>query len=177
MVPVWLAPILAEGLSLIGNAALAYGKGWVKEKTGVDLDKASLSKEDYLKLKQFELEHEEELIRLRQEDDKLSVAVEKMYLDDVDSARKMQQAALAQDDKYSKRFIYNYAWFWSIMVCVYLAFVTFGTIPKENIRFADTILGFCLGTLISTIVFFFFGTSRGSSKKDDTIRELLLKDK
>jgi hypothetical protein len=177
MVPVWLAGILAEGLQLVANAAMAKGKDWVKEKTGVDLDKASLSKEDYVKLKQFEMDHEEELIRLRQEDDKLSVAIDKMYLDDVANARKMQEAALAQNDVTSKRFIYNFAWFWSLMACIYLGFVTFGEIPQQNVRFADTILGFVLGTLISTIIFFFFGTSRSSYKKDETIKELLLKDK
>lgn len=72
MLPVFLAPLLQQGLSLIGNAVLAKGKDWVEEKTGVKLDQP-LSAEDSFKLKQFELEHEEELLRLRIEEKKLNL--------------------------------------------------------------------------------------------------------
>ena len=37
-IPALLAPLLAQGLSLIGNAVMAKGKDWVEEKTGVRLD-------------------------------------------------------------------------------------------------------------------------------------------
>lgn len=72
MLPVFLAPLLQQGLSLIGNAVLAKGKDWVEEKTGVKLDQP-LSAEDSIKLKQFELEHEEELLKLRIEEKKLNL--------------------------------------------------------------------------------------------------------
>lgn len=72
MLPVFLAPLLQQGLSLIGNAVLAKGKDWVEEKTGVKLDQP-LSAEDTFKLKQFELEHEEELLRLRIEEKRLNL--------------------------------------------------------------------------------------------------------
>lgn len=72
MLPVFLAPLLQQGLSLIGNAVLAKGKEWVEEKAGVKLDQP-LSAEDTFKLKQFELEHEEELLRLRIEEKKLNL--------------------------------------------------------------------------------------------------------
>lgn len=70
--PLFLAPLLQQGLSLIGNAVLAKGKDWVEEKTGVKLDQP-LSAEDTVKLRQFELEHEEELLRLRIEEKRLNL--------------------------------------------------------------------------------------------------------
>lgn len=72
MIPALLAPLLSQGLSLIGNAVLAKGKDWVEEKTGVKLDQP-LSAEDTLKLRQYEMDHEEELLRLRIEEKKLGI--------------------------------------------------------------------------------------------------------
>lgn len=76
-IPAFLAPILAQGLGLIGNAVLAKGKDWVEEKTGVKLDQP-LSAEDTLKLRQYEMDHEEELLRLKLEENKLDVEVFKI---------------------------------------------------------------------------------------------------
>lgn len=71
-IPALLAPLLSQGLSLIGNAVLAKGKDWVEDKTGVKLDQP-LSAEDTLKLRQYEMDHEEELLRLRIEEKKLGI--------------------------------------------------------------------------------------------------------
>ena len=165
--PAFILPLLAQGLNLIGNAAMVKGKEWIKDKTGVDLDVANLSQEEFVKLKQYEMEHEEELLRLQQEDDRLEVELEKAYLADRDSARQMQMTALQQDDTFSKRFVYWFAIGWSLIAGVYIFGITFGTIPEENVRFADTVLGFMLGTIVATILQFFFGSSRSSQKKDD----------
>ena len=173
MLPALLAPLLAQGLSLVGNAVMAKGKDWLQEKTGVDVSKASLSDEDFLKLKQFEMEHQEELIRLRQEDDKLSVEIDKAYLADTQSARQMQTAALSQSDLFSKRFIYYFAMFWAVAAAIYIGFITFAPIPEANIRFADTVLGFLLGTIVSQIISFFYGSSRSSQSKDELIKSVV----
>lgn len=71
-IPALIAPLLTQGLSLISNAVLAKGKEWVEEKTGVKIDQP-LSAEDTLKLRQYEMEHEEELLRLRIEEKKLGL--------------------------------------------------------------------------------------------------------
>jgi len=171
--PAFLIPILAKGLHLIGNAALIKGKKWVKEKTGVDLDESSLTSEDYVKLKQYEMEHEEELLKLQQEDDRLELEETKVFLADIQSAREMQIAALGQTDLFSKRFVYYLATFWSLSTAAYIGFITFSEIPEDNVRFADTILGFLLGTIIAAILNYFYGSSRSSHNKDETFRQVI----
>jgi predicted permease len=87
----------------------------------------------------------------------------------------MQVAALQQNDLLSKRFVYYFAAFWSVTAALYIAFITFGDIPESNVRFADTILGFILGTVIATIIQFFFGSSVGSKEKHNTLEALVKK--
>lgn len=99
----------------------------------------------------------------------LDMEYAKLEAADRDSARKMQMAALSQDDVFSKRFIYYYASFWSICAAFYIGFITFGQIPESNVRFADTILGFLLGTVIATIMQFFFGSSKSSKDKTEAM--------
>jgi hypothetical protein len=53
-------------------------------------------------------------------------------------------------------------YFGSVLVffaACYIVFITWMPIPENNIRFADTILGFLLGTVITTVINFFFGSS------------------
>jgi hypothetical protein len=81
-------------------------------------------------------------------------------------ARAMQIAALQQSDVFSKRFTMYLTSFWSLCAAVYIGFITFSVIPEPNVRFADTILGFILGTVIATMLNFWFGSSIGSKEKD-----------
>lgn len=163
-IPALIAPLLSQGLSLLGNAVLAKGKDWVEQKTGVKLDQP-LSAEDAAKLRQYEMEHEEELLKLRLEDKKLGIEELQAYMADTANARKMQEKAIESSDPFVRRFIYYYAIFWSVCSASYIGFITFGAIPEQNVRFADTILGFILGTLVATIVQFFYGSSKGSQDK------------
>jgi hypothetical protein len=96
----------------------------------------------------------------------------KLHLENVRGARDMQNNALNQSDVFSKRFIYYFASFWSVSAVVYIGFITFATIPKDNIRFADTIIGFLLGTVVATILNFFYGTSKSSQDKTDKLAEM-----
>ena len=81
-------------------------------------------------------------------------------------ARAMQVAALNQSDVFSKRFTMYLTTFWSVCAAIYIGFITFSVIPDTNVRFADTILGFILGTVIATMLNFWFGSSIGSKEKD-----------
>jgi hypothetical protein len=106
MLPLLIKSLVAGGLNLVANAAMAKGKEWIENKTGVDLSRPDLSQEDYVKLQQFEMDHEEELLRIKQEDNRIAVEVEKAYLADKQDARSMQKVAINSDDKFVKRFVY-----------------------------------------------------------------------
>jgi len=102
----------------------------------------------------------------------LDLEYAKLHLENVKGARDMQTAALAQSDVFSKRFIYYFAAFWSVCAVVYIGFITFATIPEQNVRFADTILGFLLGTIVATFMNFFYGTSKSSQDKTEKMAEM-----
>jgi hypothetical protein len=171
-IPAAVAPLIAQGMSLLGNAVMAKGSDWLKEKTGVDIESGTLSSEDRRLLKQFEMEHEEELLKIQQEDDRIQLEYERALLLDKASAREMQGEALKQSDVFSKRFVYVFAIVWSLFAGAYIVAITFMDIPPENVRFADTILGFVLGTIIANIVNFFYGSSRSSQVKDILLSEM-----
>jgi hypothetical protein len=86
-------------------------------------------------------------------------------------ARDMQKIALQQSDIFSKRFTMYLTVFWSVAATAYVGFITFGVIPDNNVRFADTILGFILGTVVSTVLNFWFGSSIGSKEKGEALRK------
>jgi CDP-diglyceride synthetase len=86
-------------------------------------------------------------------------------------ARAMQVAALNQSDIFSKRFTMYLTMFWSIAAVAYVGFITFGVIPDKNVMFADTILGFILGTVVATMLNFWFGSSIGSKEKAEALRK------
>jgi hypothetical protein len=150
-----LAPLLAtlasNGLGMVADAVTKKGKEFVEEKLGIDLTQDP-SPDTVANWKLAAQQHERELLQ--------------MAYGDTANARNMQVEALRQDDLFAKRFIYVFATFWSIFAAGYIGFITFGTIPEDNQRFADTILGFLLGTVVATILQFFFGSSMGSKEKD-----------
>jgi len=86
-------------------------------------------------------------------------------------ARDMQKVALQQSDIFSKRFTMYLTTFWSVAATVYIGFITFSVIPDKNVRFADTILGFILGTVVATLLNFWFGSSIGSKDKADALKK------
>lgn len=146
-----LATLAANGLGLLGDAITKKGTQFVEEKLGIDLSQEA-TPEALANWKTAVMQNETEVLR--------------MAYGDIANARNMQVEALRQDDPFSKRFIYYFAIFWSVFAAGYIGFITFGTIPVDNQRFADTILGFLLGTVVATILQFFFGSSMGSKEKD-----------
>lgn len=70
------------------------------------------------------------------------------------------------DSAASKHFIVVLSAYWSIVATIYVGCVTFCDIPPANVRFADTILGFLLGTIVATVLNFWLGSSVGSKEKD-----------
>lgn len=168
-IPALIAPLLAQGLNLLGNAVLSKGKDWLEQQTGIDLDKP-LSPEDTLKLRQFESMHEQELIKLRQVDDRLSAELELAYLKD-------RQDARARDSEFLKLGRTNHR----ANVMFVLAVVMVGVVIwivwrdqqiNEYVKGIFTlVLGRFLGYL-DNIYNYEFGSTRGSKDKDETIKVL-----
>ena len=69
----------------------------------------------------------------------------------------MQETALQQGDKFSKRFIYYLAGFWSLVGAIFVFLVFFVDIPEKNLRLVDTLEGFVLGNIVASVMSFFFG--------------------
>jgi len=90
----------------------------------------------------------------------------KAVLADVQDARAMQAAAMQSEDPFVRRFVYYFIMFWSIFAAVFIPSIVFLPIPDENVRFADTILGFLLGTMVASMFAFLLGSSLGSKQKD-----------
>jgi hypothetical protein len=103
---------------------------------------------------------------------RIDADLDKAYLADTDSARKMQVAALQQDDLFSKRFVYYFSIVWSLFSMAFMLVVTLADIPNDNVNTVNVILGFLLGTAISSIFSFFLGTTKSSQTKDATIQTL-----
>lgn len=147
-----VSSLLANNLPKVAQGILDKGLEAVEEKLGVKLE-PNMSPEKIAEVQAAAAKHEEFLIDQNNKN--------------TADARAMQNNALAQGDVFSKRFVYYFASFWSICAAVYIGFITFGSIPAGNVRFADTILGFILGTVIATILNFFFGSSSGSKTKTE----------
>lgn len=161
-------PLVAAGISAVSQVLLGKPDG-TEEEVAATIGKG-LTPEQIAAFKKADQDFQVEIRKLDTEDKKIDAA-------DRDSARGMQKTALQQDDRFAKRFIYYYALFVTVSTVIYIFAITFGTVPEKNQRFADTVLGFLLGTLLATIVNFFFGSSSGSGHKTSIITELLKRQK
>lgn len=82
------------------------------------------------------------------------------------NARAMQLAAMQSDDPFVRRYVYYFITCWSIFSMIFIPAIVFFDIPEGNERFADTILGFLLGTMVASMFSFLLGSSLGSKQKD-----------
>lgn len=188
--PPFILSLLSSGLRLVANAALVKGKDFIKEKTGVDVDQASLSEADLLKLRQFQAEHEEELLRLQLEDNKLSLEETKAYLADVEDARKNMTAILTSEQApwYAKAiqpalatlvvvatialFTFFVIWSGDIEKVVDGKTVVVGAINSTQKDIIIYILG-VLSAAVTQILGYYFGSSSGSAQKTKTLEAAL----
>lgn len=151
-----VSTLISNNLPKVAQAVVDKGVDYVSDKLGVEL-KPDMSSEDIQKIAEAAQKHEE-------------FCIEQAYKDTAD-ARDMQKEALKQTDVWSKRFIYIFAGAWSLFAMVFIFAISFGHIQPESVRFVDTILGFLLGTVVSTVIQFFFGSSVSSRKRTDELVE------
>ena len=146
--------LVSSGLPKVADAVMDKGVDYVQQKLGIELKpEGQMNAEDVAKLKEAAMKHEEFMAEID--------------LKNMQGARDMQLKAMDSDDPLVRRFVYYFISFWSVLAATYIGFITFGEIPEDNIRFADTILGFVLGTMVASMFQFLLGSSIGSRKKDE----------
>ena len=99
-----------------------------------------------------------------------TTALELLQLDiqDRESARNMQIAALGQDDVFSKRFNYYLSSFIFVMFAVFMTLLFFVEIPEGNSEIVYMSFGTFIGIAL-TVAAFHFGSSQGSKEKSNGI--------
>ena len=170
-----LTPLLGNGLNLVANAVMAKGKDYVEKKLGVEL-KPDMSSEDLAKVQIAQMEHEEELLRLRIEEDKLDLAELELRLKDTDSAREREVQISTSDKAPLLNKIVTPVLALSILLLTFVLFgvVMFDDTPVEASR--KDILIYVLGVLsaiASQIVSYYFGSSQSSKDKTDALKEAI----
>jgi hypothetical protein len=154
---------------------LAKGKDYVEKKLGVEL-KPDMSSEDLAKVQIAQMEHEEELLRLRIEEDKLDLAELELRLKDTDSAREREVQISTSDKAPLLNKIVTPVLALSILLLTFVLFgvVMFDDTPVEASR--KDILIYILGVLsaiASQIVSYYFGSSQSSKDKTDALKEAM----
>jgi len=168
-------PLLANGLGLVANAVMAKGQAWVEGKTGVKLQ-PNMPPEEVAKLQMAQMEHEEELMRLKLEENKLDIEELTLRLKDTDSARD-REIQIATSDKaplLNKVITPILALALLLITFALFAVVMFDHSPVDSTR--KDILIYILGVLsaISTqIVSYYFGSSQGSKDKSEALEKAL----
>jgi len=170
-----MVPIVASILASVGGLLVEKGlsfikdlfsgmtdhgailaKEFIKEKTGVDVTSkeqlTALTTEDTDRLKQTVLDNMDTLmdlkIRYRQQD-----------LNNVISAREMNMQMAEHGVRGFMSFTNFIALILILFMVTFFPCMVFLTIPEDNVRFADTILGFMLGSVVGVVVNFYFGSS------------------
>ena len=170
MAPI-VATLLSHGMNLLANAALAKGKEYIQEKTGVDLGKAVFSDQEITTLKKFEMEHEEELMKLRLEENKLNIELEKSHLADTASARERETRVA---ESASASWLNKNTGPVLALITIPLAFVLFYWVMAK-VKVDDTqkdIIIYVLGVLsaiVTQIFSYYFGSSAGSKAKTEQL--------
>jgi hypothetical protein len=145
--------LIQNNMHKVADAVIDKGVDYVQDKMGIQLKpEGEATKEDYAKWSAEAAKHEEFMAEID--------------LKNMQGARDMQLKAMDSDDPLVRRFVYFFIAGWSILSATYIGFITFGEIPESNIRFADTILGFVLGTMVASMFQFLLGSSLGSRAKD-----------
>lgn len=145
--------LISNGLPRVADAVLEKGLDYVEGKLGVKLKpEDEMTDADAKAIREAAMKHDEFLVDAE--------------VKDRANAREMQMAAMQSDDAFVRRYTYYFITVWSFFAMAFIPLIVFGTVPQDNVRFADTIIGFLLGTVISSMFAFLLGSSFGSRQKD-----------
>ncbi len=170
-----LTPLLGNGLNLVANAVMAKGKDYVEKKLGVEL-KPDMSSEDLARVQIAQMEHEEELLKLRLEEDKLDLAELEMLLKDTNDARVRETQIVTSDKAPLLNKLITPILALGLLGITFTLFgiVLFQASPIDPSR--KDILIYILGVLSAVatqVVSYYFGSSVGSKEKTDAMKEAM----
>ena len=148
-----VSSLIANKLPGVANAVIDRGIDYVSDKLGIPL-KPDMTPEEIQKIREAAMKHEEFM-------------VEQEYKDIAD-ARDMQKEAFKQDDIWTKRFLPVLTILLILLASFFIYFVTFGTIPPENMNFVGGFVEF-IKVVFATVVGFWYGSSNGSVRKTNMI--------
>jgi hypothetical protein len=145
--------LIANGLPKVADAVIEKGVDYVQDKMGVQLKpEGEATKEDYAKIQAEANKHEEFMAELDEKSRQ--------------RATDMQMKAMDSDDPLVRRFVYIFIAFWSLFAVGFIPSLIWAPIPESGTRYADTILGYVMGTIVTSMFAFLLGSSQGSRMKD-----------
>jgi hypothetical protein len=146
--------LISNGMHKVADAVIEKGVDAVQEKLGVELKpEGQMTKDDYAKVQAEAMKHEEFMAELDEKSRQ--------------RATDMQMAAMKSDDPLVRRFVYIFIAFWSVFAVGFIPSLIWAPIPESGTRYADTILGYVMGTIVTSMFAFLLGSSQGSRMKDD----------
>ena len=129
----------------------------IKNKLGFDISTPEsineLSSDDIDTLRKFETENASNLVDFIRLADMVGYEAQHQH--------KINSLMDSLNDKSSLQNTFSY-WFGAIVVLlsfIYIFCITWIEVPTANVRFSDTILGVLIGSIISVVMNYFFGSS------------------
>ena len=123
----------------------------------IDKERPSLTTQDYQQIQEL---YENELKELQ------------LHVENTKDARDMQKVALQQEDIFSKRFVYYFASILFTTTLSLICLLCFIDVPDKNRDLIYMAVGTLMGTGISSIVQFFYGSSISSKQKTEEILKM-----
>lgn len=145
--------LIANNMPKVADAVIEKGVDYVQEKMGITLKpEHEATKEDYEKWNAEAAKHEEFMAELDEKSRQ--------------RATEMQMKAMDSDDPFIRRFLYYFIGCWSAFSMIFIPCLIWASIPESGQRYADTILGYVMGTIVTSMFAFLLGSSQGSRMKD-----------
>jgi hypothetical protein len=145
--------LIANNMPKVADAVIEKGVDYVQEKMGITLKpEHEATKEDYEKWNAEAAKHEEFMAELDEKSRQ--------------RATEMQMKAMDSEDPFIRRFLYYFIGCWSAFSMIFIPCLIWASIPESGQRYADTILGYVMGTIVTSMFAFLLGSSQGSRMKD-----------
>lgn len=149
-----VANLINNGMHKVADAVIDKGVDAVQEKLGIELKPEGEATPEYNdKLKAEAMKHEEFMAELDEKSRQ--------------RATEMQMKAMDSSDPLVRRFVYVFIAFWSVFAVIFIPSLIWAPIPDSGQRYADTILGYVMGTIVTSMFAFLLGSSQGSRMKDE----------